>query len=294
MPTRKASSQQQQQHHSRRHSWPPFSTRHLLAVAPVHFHLSPSGSKKRAAATSTTPFGPSSSSSSAVSQRPPTPYVTVSPPTPPEQPSPLEQQPSSSLPDIDDDPFAHFLSPMSDEDDPYDELSFSAGIIPSDDSATDEDDDVAGGEWDADETRRREDDKLRSKLARRWAKYIAKYRAAAAAEEEEERWKGDGQEQRKRRNDEVAVTDEGYMSEEGSTPMHVRKPQRPGPEPTEPYRTIVREPTKGRAQDLVDGRMRKRRKHRHSWRAPDHDLFTVVEEGEGAVDSEIEQRYFST
>lgn len=310
MPSRKSSSS----NHSRRHSWPPFSTRHLLGVAPVHFHLNPNGSnsKKRPASSSSNASTSSSFSSSFASRisggRPPTPQVIVSPPTPPDQPA------TPLLPDIDDDPFAHFLSPMNDEDNPFDDLAFSAGIIVSDDSATEDEDDVGGEGW---EEGKRDDDRLRSKIARRWAKYIAKYQNSSCVggsgsssgnrgkrtggklekvDEDEAAEERDEQEDRKRRNDEVAVVDEGYMSEEssGATPVHVKKLQRPSSEPLEPYRTVVREPTRGRAQDLVDGRMRKKRKYRHSWRAPDFDLFTVVEEGEGAVDSEIEQRYFSS
>lgn len=238
-------------YHRRRHSWPPFSTRGLLAVAPVHFHLNPNPKKRPAS---------------------PLPSIMESSPPSSSSLSPRRQL----LPDIDDDPFAHFLSPMTDEDNPFDNLAFSAGIIVTD----------AGGE--ADEKK----DRLKNKLARRWAKYVAKYhgtgRLERVAEEEQE-------EAAVERKSSEGV-DEGYMSadaENNSTPVQVRKPRRPGPEPLSPYRTVVREPTRGRAQDLVDGRMRKKRKFRHSWRAPDQDLFTVVEEGEGAVDSEIEQRYFS-
>lgn len=250
-PTKKMPARNLPHYHNRRHSWPPFSTRNLLSVAPVHFHLLPANPKKR---TATSP--PPSAAS------------------------------SSMLPDIDDDPFAHFLSPMNEEDHPYDNLAFSAGIIIAD----------AGDE----ESDRK--DRLKHKLARRWAKYVAKYhhgagssRNAASLERviEEDSDTGSEDDEGRRNSAEGMSIDEGYMSEETATPVHFRKPQRPGPEPLASYQTVVREPTRGRAQDLVDGRMRKKRKFRHSWRAPDQDLFTVVEEGEGVVDSEIEQRYFS-
>jgi hypothetical protein len=54
-----------------------------------------------------------------------------------------------------------------------------------------------------------------------------------------------------------------------------------------PPRITVTEPTRGRAQDLVSRKARNRRRysrtlsgHRHSWREPSPDLFTVDESEE--------------
>ncbi|KAH7063200.1 hypothetical protein B0J12DRAFT_161118 [Macrophomina phaseolina] len=254
-------------YHTRRHSWPPFSTRHLLSVAPVHFHLNPTAH-----------------SSNNNTNNNNNPRKRCAPPSSP----PTVASPSSSLPDIDDDPFAHFLSPMNEEDHPYDNLAFSAGIIIANEGGPE------GGD---------KRDRLKNKLARRWAKYIAKYHHAGrdggsrlerVIEEDSEIEGEDEEDEMNKAGGEGVAADEGYMSGENATPVHFKKPRRPGPQPLAPYRTVVREPTRGHAQDLVEGRMRKKRKFRHSWRAPDQDLFTVVEEGESAVDSEIEQRYFST
>lgn len=258
-----------------------------------------------------------------------------------------------------------FSSPFDDADDG---LAFSAGIIVSDDEGVGDakDGDMMGdgessegavGLWGDGVTR----DRLRSRLARRWAKYVGRWydgggggdaggggggsdETAAGEDMQRAAAQGDagaGTRSRRRNRPESGsssprlqqidedrdaemeeearameremernmAVDEGYMSEEvvsttvpsGGVAQDKRKtsqqrPKRPGPEPLvmSPYRTVVREPTKGRAQDLVDGRMSKRRKYRHSWRAPDRDLFTVVEEqGEGGDASEIGQRYFS-
>ncbi|KAK7614455.1 hypothetical protein BKA81DRAFT_402478 [Phyllosticta paracitricarpa] len=238
------------------------SARHLPSLAAVHFCLAPANKQQQqqqhSSSGHTSSIMTSSTTSSSKSRQ--------------RRSWPREQD----LPDIDEDPFAHFLSPMTEEelDSPFadhdDALTFSAGIIVSDDEET------SGIDEDRDAEMEEE---------------------ARAMEREMER--------------NMAV-DEGYMSEEvasSSSPVpsavvgHKKKtrPKRPGPDPLvlspqqQPYRAVVREPTKGRAQDLVDGRMSKRRKYRHSWRAPDRDLFTVVEEQcepDGDA-SEIEQPFFS-
>jgi hypothetical protein len=65
------------------------------------------------------------------------------------------------LPDIDDDPFAHFISVPVDDDDPAaDMLSFSAGIVaPPSSSAS------------------AKAYKFRTSIARKWSRYIAKHYA---------------------------------------------------------------------------------------------------------------------
>ncbi|KAK8176414.1 hypothetical protein BC567DRAFT_263624 [Phyllosticta citribraziliensis] len=276
------------------------SARHLPSLAAVHFHLAPGKQQQQQQQSANRHSAPLSSSSS---------YTTSSMSSSSRQRRswPREQE----LPDIDEDPFAHFLSPMTEEElespfaDHDDALSFSAGIIVSDDEgvgddAKDEEKSGVRGLWGDGATR----DKLRSGLARRWANApppgLHQIEEDRDAEMEEE---ARAMEREMERN--MAV-DEGYMSEEvvaekkkASQQQQQQRPKRPGPDTLvmsqQPYRAVVREPTKGRAQDLVDGRMSKRRKYRHSWRAPDRDLFTVVEEqaAEGGDASEIELPYFS-
>ena len=135
-------------------------------------------------------------------------------------------------------------------------------------------------------------EKLRKKLARRWAKYVAKFPVKRNAKT------GNAFVGTKTTGDVPQGTDvtvdEGYVSGDAEAAR-----ERTGMQEPLPYHTVVREPrpslrepTKGRAQELVGGGKRKRRKYRHSWRAPDGDLFTVMEEAEGG-DSHIEQQYFS-
>ncbi|KAK7537140.1 uncharacterized protein J3D65DRAFT_603168 [Phyllosticta citribraziliensis] len=336
-------------HLRRNASWPPMSARHLPSLAAVHFHLAPGKQQQQQQQSANRHSAPLSSSSS---------YTTSSMSSSSRQRRswPREQE----LPDIDEDPFAHFLSPMTEEElespfaDHDDALSFSAGIIVSDDEgvgddAKDEEKSGVRGLWGDGATR----DKLRSGLARRWAKYVGRWydggggdggggepggddevvgeemqtapigegRGAAGArirrrsapppglhQIEEDRDAEMEEEARamEREMERNMAVDEGYMSEEvvaekkkASQQQQQQRPKRPGPDTLvmsqQPYRAVVREPTKGRAQDLVDGRMSKRRKYRHSWRAPDRDLFTVVEEqaAEGGDASEIELPYFS-
>jgi hypothetical protein len=155
------------------------------------------------------------------------------------------------LPDIDEDPFAHFITPI--EDDPYD-LSLSAGIIiPDGPKAT-------------------KSSKFRSNVADKWARYVkqshtqlhSQYHTPTIHEEDEESFMG---------------LDDDRLNDMPSGMTHFTTP-----------RIVITDPSRGRAQDLVARKVLNRRRysrtlsgHRHSWREPSPDLFTVDESEEEEV-----------
>jgi len=160
-----------------------------------------------------------------------------------------EASPTSDLPDIDDDPFSHFISPISAAEDPY-ELSLSAGIV-------------------HDGPRISKTSKFRSNVAKKWARYVqhnqsntdGRYRTSIPKDdEEEETFMG---------LDDDRLNDTPHMLSQLSPP-----------------RKSTGDPGRGRAQDLMARKTNNRRRlsrtsgHRHSWRAPSPDLFTVDESEE--------------
>jgi hypothetical protein len=165
--------------------------------------------------------------------------------------SPHEEE----LPDIDEEPFAHFLTPVNEDDDPYNPLSLRAGI------------DVSTG------PRASKVSKFKSNVADKWTRYVrtnhtqlhARYHEPIPEEDEEEE-------------------EESFMSLEDDrlyqTPQVITQLS------TSP-KIIVTEPTRGRAQELVARKARARQRfsrtlsgRRHSWREPSPDLFTVDESEE--------------
>lgn len=163
----------------------------------------------------------------------------------------LDTEPNydTGFPDIDEEPFAHFLSPLSEEDDPYDPLSLSAGIV--------------GG------PRSSKASKFRSNVSHKWARYVKQnhtqlhthYHVTTIPEDDEESFMG---------------LDDDRLNDTPQTIAH-----------TSPRITIT-EPTRGRAQELVQRKERNRRQktsrtlsgHRHSWHEPSPELFTVDESEE--------------
>lgn len=160
--------------------------------------------------------------------------------------------PEADLPDIDEEPFAHFLTPVVEDDDPYDPLSLSAGII------------VPDG------PRSSKASKFKSNVADKWARYVKTnhghihrhYHTAQPDDDEES----------------FMTLDDARLND---TPQVVSQLTTPTP------RITVTEPTRGRAQELVSRKARSRRRysrtlsgHRHSWREPSPDLFTVDESEE--------------
>ncbi|KAF2841096.1 hypothetical protein M501DRAFT_929703 [Patellaria atrata CBS 101060] len=69
----------------------------------------------------------------------------------------LTQSKQQDLEDIDEDPFSHFLTPVTEEDDPFDSFQFSAGII-------------------LNETpRASKARKFKASISKKWARYVAKH-----------------------------------------------------------------------------------------------------------------------
>jgi hypothetical protein len=154
----------------------------------------------------------------------------------------------NDLPDIDEDPFAHFITPINEEDDPYD-LSLSAGII------------VPEG------ARTSKASKFKSNVADKWARYVkhshtqlhSQYHTSSIPEEDEESFMG---------------LDDARLN---ANPTPVAQ--------LTPPRFIPTDPSRGR--DLGARKAQNRRRysrtlsgHRHSWREPSPDLFTVDESEE--------------
>ncbi|OCK85593.1 hypothetical protein K432DRAFT_286449 [Lepidopterella palustris CBS 459.81] len=154
------------------------------------------------------------------------------------------------LPDIDDDPFAHFLTPVNEEDDPYDALSFSAGIIATDNAPS------------------KKSSKFRNSVAKKWARYVARHHEELHELYHEQKPDGDD--------------NEGYIIELDDA----RLLEMPRTQSILSTSKNAAEPTRERTQELLRpsrGRRRSRRTsrtlsgHRHSWREPSPDLFTVME-----------------
>ncbi|KAF2264213.1 hypothetical protein CC78DRAFT_250350 [Lojkania enalia] len=161
--------------------------------------------------------------------------------------------PEADLPDIDENPFAHFLAPVVEEDYPYDGLSMSAGIIVPDGPRTSK------------------SSKFRSTVADKWARYVKTNHAELHSRYHDPHLEED---------------EESFMQLEDhrlvDSPQMVS--QLSGP-PTP--RIVVTEPSRGRAQELVSRKSRPRHRasrtlsgHRHSWREPSPELFTVEESEE--------------
>ncbi|KAL5405880.1 hypothetical protein PMIN04_012214 [Paraphaeosphaeria minitans] len=157
-------------------------------------------------------------------------------------------QSENELPEIDEEPFAHFLTPLTDEDDPYGPLSLTAGIFAPNTPRTSK------------------ASKFKSNVADKWARYV----------------KGSHTQLHSRYHVPQLQTldedDESFMQLEddrlNDTPHMVTHIATP--------RITTTEPTRGRAQELLTRRSRRRYSrtlsgHRHSWREPSPDLFTVDE-----------------
>jgi hypothetical protein len=167
----------------------------------------------------------------------------------------------NGLPDIDEDPFAHFITPINEDEDPYD-MSLSAGIM------------VLDG------PRMIKASKFKSNVADKWARYVnhsqtqshTQSHAPTIFEEDEE-------EEEEEEEESFMGLDDARLNERPSPVRHVTPP-----------RITITEPTRGRAQELVARKAQNNRRrysrtlsgsgHRHSWREPSPDLFTVDESEE--------------
>lgn len=166
----------------------------------------------------------------------------------------VEFNPSSEdhLPDIDENPFAHFLTPVLEEDDPYDGLALSAGII------------VPDG------PRNSKTSKFKSTVADKWARYVKQNHVQL-----HEQYHEDSEEE-----ESFMHLDDDRLT--NSPPVSYQFIGPPTP------RILITEPTRGRAQELMSRNPRNRRHrtsrtlsgHHHSWREPSPELFTVDESEE--------------
>jgi hypothetical protein len=155
---------------------------------------------------------------------------------------------ANNLPDIDEDPFSHFITPIDEDDDPYD-MSLSAGIyIP-------------------DGPRTTKTSKFKSSVADKWARYVqqshtqlhSRYHTPTISEEDEESFMG---------LDDARLNDTPHIVSQLSPP-----------------RITITEPDRGRNLGARKAQNRRRygrtlSGHRHSWREPSPDLFTVDESEE--------------
>jgi hypothetical protein len=149
------------------------------------------------------------------------------------------------LPDIDDDPFAHFISPPADDDDDpaSDVLAFSAGIVvpPSSVSAS------------------AKAYKFRTSIARKWARYIAKHYTLI---------------HHKRHNEEAMtahVSRQDLLDTLGTVPL-------PKYDPTFSRSQELLSESHARRRDKKSHHGHNSHYHRHSWNAPPAELFTIQEE----------------
>ncbi|KAF2792977.1 hypothetical protein K505DRAFT_245433 [Melanomma pulvis-pyrius CBS 109.77] len=159
----------------------------------------------------------------------------------------------SDLPDIDENPFAHFLTPVNEEDDPYDGLSMSAGIVVPDGPRTSK------------------SSKFKSTVAEKWARYVKNNHAQLHDHYHEESTDDD--------EESFMQLDDNRLFDKPHAVNQLTGPPTP--------KITITEPTRGRAQELVARKSGKSRRHsrtlsghRHSWREPSPDLFTVEESEE--------------
>lgn len=145
------------------------------------------------------------------------------------------QRPSSKTlspprPDINDAPWAHFLSEVGDDDDPSDFLDYTAGIITSSDASL-----------------KKKSAKFRPADSKKWDKQVVEFHHGTFPRPEEEHGFVEN------RNDPWShIVEHDVMAT--SHPINISRQPRP------------------------HVRSRTRSGHRHSWREPSVDIFTVEEE----------------
>lgn len=148
------------------------------------------------------------------------------------------------LPDIDDDPFAHFVSPPADDDDPAsDVLAFSAGIVaPSSSSSA-----------------KAKAYKFRTSIARKWAKYIARHYVL------------DHHKQHKKESETIHVSRQELLDTLDTVPL-------PKYDRTFSQSQELLSESHARRRDKRSNHVHNPHHHRHSWHAPPAELFTIQEE----------------
>jgi len=158
-----------------------------------------------------------------------------------------------ALPNIDDDPFSYFLSPIKDDDGQDDALAWSAGIVdpPSTKQST-----------------------LYKFIERKWEKFVAK-----DVPELHERYHNT-EEKNSDDIEEYIWPEQGYRIDRMNwSPPHQR-----------PHSLTEYEPLRGRIQsDRLHAQLRRNPQHlsvhRRSWREPSPEISTVLEEPENGVEA---------
>jgi hypothetical protein len=146
----------------------------------------------------------------------------------------------SPIPDIDDDPFAHFISiPVEDDELAADMLSFSAGIIAPPSSAS----------------RGTKAYKFRTSIAKKWARYIAKHYSIL------------------HHRHHIVASIEKHTKELPITESKL-PPFRHDSIPDATHELL----SESHARRLDKKPSRTHHQIRHSWHAPPADLFTIKEE----------------
>jgi len=179
------------------------------------------------------------------------------------------------LPDIDDEPFAHFITPVTEADDLFDANLFDAGIQPAEPAAS-----ITS--------------RFKTSLEQRWAQYVARHHVLLHAVFHEDFTAGDffATRSRQRRNANTFCDLDSPRPSSLTPTIKIVTPEDVERE-LAAEREAHYELTRGRASDLLADAARQRRRgrrpsrtlsgRRHLWREPSMDIFTVIEEPETAA-----------
>jgi len=179
------------------------------------------------------------------------------------------------VPDIDEEPFAHFITPISEDDDPSNTSFFNAGIEPAEPAAS-------------------RTGRFIASLEQRWAQYVARHHVLLHAIFHEDFTAGDFSNSRpRRRRNANTLGDLALPTVPYGTPIIKIVTPEDVERELAAKRQSLHESTKGRASDLLADAAQRRRLsrrpshtlsgRRHSWREPSIDIFTVIEEPENAA-----------
>ena len=161
-----------------------------------------------------------------------------------------------SLSNIDDDPFSHFISPIIEEDDPFGEASWTAGII------------------DHDPSRSKKTAKFYEGIAKKWSQYIMQHHDEIYMLYDED-YESDDSSATMTFTDHSDTAD-AERDDFSRAPVHDNQLQIPS------YEEVSRRSLSNNSR-LIHRR-------RHSWREPSHELFTVPEEDEASLGS-LDERF---
>ena len=182
-----------------------------------------------------------------------------------------------SLSDIDEDPFSHFISPVIEEDVPFGEASWTAGIVDHDDPS-----------------RSSKTAKFYEVIARKWSQYVMQHHdddetCMLYGEVSESDDSSATMTFEPDYSDTIDAEKEDYydyLSNSNRNLVHGNRLQIPS------YEEVCR-------RSLSKGSSSIRRltnRHRHSWLEPSYDLFTIPEEGASGNENEaslgsLDQRF---